>query len=701
MTIRSPHHYVPLTFLQRLRALLRVAAPGSRRAALRRARRRRPRSSACARWSVRRSSAGAITTVRHVPAVAQLYVWRLAPFGVLLALVSLSAWLAPLAGSTAAAARGRAVLLVIGAAAWRARVAGAGRRERALMVAPARRAASARTAVACFAMRCSWARPAPGLPGRRRQPPRCGLPLSREEKLFGWAQHTPTDALFAIPPDLDGLPPLGRARGRGGLEVHADPAGRGAASGTGGCSSSRGAPKRREPRRRRERLPDHGPVAHRPAAVELGVDYVVLRSRSRARDCRSILSLSPTDVSSCSTSPPMSHPEDPRSRTERLALLAAYAVAGLCLLPGFTDQINPDGVSYLASARKYLAGDFAAAATAFWSPLYTWLLAVPLGLGVPALLSAKLVDLLSGARRAARDLAAALGAPRRSGAARGARRRRRYPVLLGFGLTVATPDLLACAIVLHLLADLAGEEWWTLPHAGPALGLLMAAAYLAKAYALGFVAVLFALVLVLDLWRRRPSARASRGAAPFALAALLLVVGGWACAARPQVRPPAGRRRRNARAGASTDRGTRAIRCSATASCRCPTAAAQSAWDDPTLLRLPSWNALGSPEERAHFRALVSSEPGGARGDRPALLAARRRRWRCSRLCWPARTAIRRPAGRRRSWPWRRSSFPPAIVVLHLRERFLSALCVLLLVLGTFAVGALRSWLAAGRALAR
>ena len=37
--------------------------------------------------------------------------------------------------------------------------------------------------------------------------------------------------------------------------------------------------------------------------------------------------------------------------------------------------------------------------------------------------------------------------------------------------------------------------------------------------------------------------------------------------------------------------------------------------------------------------------------------------------------------------------FPAGYVVLHLRERFLSTLCVLLLVLGTFAVGALRSWL--------
>ena len=53
--------------------------------------------------------------------------------------------------------------------------------------------------------------------------------------------------------------------------------------------------------------------------------------------------------------------------------------------------------AYLASARKYVAGRFADAVTAFWSPLYTWLLAVPLFLRVPPLVAAKLVDLSAGA----------------------------------------------------------------------------------------------------------------------------------------------------------------------------------------------------------------------------------------------------------------------------------------------------------------
>ncbi|MET0556380.1 MAG: hypothetical protein ABW221_25305 [Vicinamibacteria bacterium] len=385
----------------------------------------------------------------------------------------------------------------------------------------------------------------------------------------------------------------------------------------------------------------------------------------------------------------MSQPEDSRSRTERAALVAAYALAGLCLLRGYGEQLNPDAISYLASARKYLAGDFTAAATAFWSPLYTWLLAVPLAVGVPALPSAKLVDLLSGA-------VALLGTWRLLSALqvdrvlRVAASATAIPVLLGFALTVATPDLLACAIVLHLLADLAGARWWTLPHAGPRIGLLMAAAYLAKAYALGFVAVHFALVLALDLWRT-PDERARiarRGA--IALATLLVVAGAWASVLGLKYgRPLAGA------AGTLSwgldGPGNPGYPMQRDGFLPLPDPAAQSAWDDPTLLSLPSWNALGSPEERAHFRGLVRRNL--------AELAAIALHFSPLAAVVAVLTALL--AGSRRDPLPRRPAallalaalvLPAGYVLLHLRERFLSALCVLLLVLGTFAMGVLRSW---------
>jgi len=41
-------------------------------------------------------------------------------------------------------------------------------------------------------------------------------------------------------------------------------------------------------------------------------------------------------------------------------------------------QMDPDGVSYLDVAWNYLHGDWHAAVNAYWSPLYSWILAVPI-----------------------------------------------------------------------------------------------------------------------------------------------------------------------------------------------------------------------------------------------------------------------------------------------------------------------------------
>lgn len=386
----------------------------------------------------------------------------------------------------------------------------------------------------------------------------------------------------------------------------------------------------------------------------------------------------------------MRDPEDLRSRTERVALVVAYAVAGLCLLPGFTDQINPDGVSYLASARKYLGGRFADAATAFWSPLYTWLLAVPLALRVPPLVAAKLVDLSSGAL-------ALLGTWRLLQALRVGRTLRvaaaatAIPVLLAFGLTVQTPDLLASAIVLHLLADLAGGDWWTLPRAGARLGLLMAAAYLAKAYALGLVAVLFVAVVAVDLWRvPAERARIARHGA-LALLVLLLGVACWASLLAQKYGRPLVSAAGTLSWGLDGP-GNPGYPMQRDGLLPLPDPAAQSAWDDPTLLHLPSWDAFGSPDERAHFRALVTrnlselwaialrfSPLAGVVAALTVLLAGSHRD-----------PTPRRPAA---ILALAAVVCPAGYLVLHLRERFLSTLCLLLLVLGTFAAAALIGWL--------
>ena len=132
------------------------------------------------------SAATLMTTVVYVPAVAQLYVWRLAPFGVLLALVSLSAWLAvgaPVPGEHPRPKRVAAtLLLVVGTAAiaWRAApslrwAAGALALMAALCVA-GRLGARCATAVAGLGAVLLALGLAQGLPGLRKEATALGLP---------------------------------------------------------------------------------------------------------------------------------------------------------------------------------------------------------------------------------------------------------------------------------------------------------------------------------------------------------------------------------------------------------------------------------------------------------------------------------------------------------------------------------------------
>jgi hypothetical protein len=78
-------------------------------------------------------------------------------------------------------------------------------------------------------------------------------------------------------------------------------------------------------------------------------------------------------------------------------LVATTYLAGACiLLPRMRYQINPDGISYLAIAQRYLADDFSGAVNTYWSPLFSWLLTPLLALGIEPLLACKVVTFATG-----------------------------------------------------------------------------------------------------------------------------------------------------------------------------------------------------------------------------------------------------------------------------------------------------------------
>jgi hypothetical protein len=62
----------------------------------------------------------------------------------------------------------------------------------------------------------------------------------------------------------------------------------------------------------------------------------------------------------------------------------------------YNTRISPDTVAYISIAKKYAAGNFTGALNGCWSPLISWLLAIPSSLGCDAIKSFAILQLLIG-----------------------------------------------------------------------------------------------------------------------------------------------------------------------------------------------------------------------------------------------------------------------------------------------------------------
>jgi hypothetical protein len=172
-----------------------------------------------------------------------------------------------------------------------------------------------------------------------------------------------------------------------------------------------------------------------------------------------------------------------------LALAALYLAGACSQLPLVRYQINPDGISYLAIAERYLTGDFGAALNAYWGPLFSWLLTPLLALGIEPLLACKLLTFAAG-------MATLFGAwilserYTRSLAIRVAVTAALIPMILAWAASLVTPDILVVcflAYYAYFISDPAMARRSMLLAA-----LFGALAYLAKSYAFVFIPIHFA-----------------------------------------------------------------------------------------------------------------------------------------------------------------------------------------------------------------
>ncbi len=73
-----------------------------------------------------------------------------------------------------------------------------------------------------------------------------------------------------------------------------------------------------------------------------------------------------------------------------------YVLLVIFLFPYYQHQLDPDGISYIGIAQKYLAGDFSNAINGCWGPMISWLLVPFLAVGFKPLVGFKMLTSIIG-----------------------------------------------------------------------------------------------------------------------------------------------------------------------------------------------------------------------------------------------------------------------------------------------------------------
>ena len=207
-------------------------------------------------------------------------------------------------------------------------------------------------------------------------------------------------------------------------------------------------------------------------------------------------------------------------------VIALYLIAALALAWLSRFQLNPDAIAYIENARHWAHGDFALAVNSWWGPLLSWLLVPAVWARVDPVLAAKLLNLVfgvgfaGGVQALVRELTGGRGS--------------RIAFVAGLLLALVmvpeplTPDLLLTCVLTWYFA-LAMRLFRSESSAlAVATGLVGGLAYLAKAYALPFVALHLTMTMLLKVWLKKPAViAASRTQYAMGLAAFVVVIAPW------------------------------------------------------------------------------------------------------------------------------------------------------------------------------
>jgi hypothetical protein len=177
-----------------------------------------------------------------------------------------------------------------------------------------------------------------------------------------------------------------------------------------------------------------------------------------------------------------------------------YTVVGAILLPYYRYQINPDGISYISIANKYLAGNYREAINGYWSPLFSWLLMPWLYFKIDPLLAVKIINLLIGIV-AITTMYSFTFRYQISEQIRCIILFVLIPVTIYFSYDQITPDLLTAVLLLFYFNVIFNIQYPIKPHYGALCGIIGSIAYLSKHYCFPFFIIHFPIMNALHYVR--------------------------------------------------------------------------------------------------------------------------------------------------------------------------------------------------------
>jgi hypothetical protein len=184
-----------------------------------------------------------------------------------------------------------------------------------------------------------------------------------------------------------------------------------------------------------------------------------------------------------------------------------YIILAVLLLPYYLYRLNPDGISYISIAQKYLLHDYSNAVNGYWGPLFSWMLLPFLFVGFKPLIAVKLLSLIIGVFTIiqSNSLIKILNIEDLF------RRLLLYStasIVLYFALIIITPDILFVFLGLGFINKILKSSYTNSKYAGIICGLFGSGLYLAKSYGFPFfIATFFIINLIFFLRSKNKSNR--------------------------------------------------------------------------------------------------------------------------------------------------------------------------------------------------